>query len=224
MQWPGVRSNYRRGIPVIAVATLAAGTVLSPPTTTPGPAITAVRATAAALPLGPSLLDSDEAWLPDLPAAAASFGEALIGVYLTLEPYAQYGAELLQWALRWLPWVGILAPQVGFFYDFGESIIRSVVFNTAYVIDGDIGFGEALNNVASATATAFNNLVDAQIYWLENLLPPLPPLPTLAAVAVSPPDGPAPDLSALTDFGGSDASTLTELVTDPGGALLSLLP
>ncbi len=167
----------------IAVAVTGA-VVLAPPGTAHQAAVTdpAARLTAAVLPAGPDFQQL-AGQVTDV-APASALGDGIIGLYLTLEEWVQYGVDLVSWALRWVPFGGLLASQLNMFYNLGESIVSSLVFNTAYLLDGTVGFGEALSNVGSATVAAFTTFVDAQISWFVHLLPPLPPLPGLEAVPV----------------------------------------
>ncbi|HEU4363280.1 MAG TPA: hypothetical protein VFR27_17485, partial [Mycobacterium sp.] len=152
--------------------------------------------------------------LPDATAAAGlSISDGIIGVYLTVEQWVQYGVDLLAWALRWVPFGGLLASQLNMFYDLGESIVRSMVFNTAYFLDGTVGFTEALSNIGSATSAAFTTFVNDQIAWVHGLLPPPPPADALV-----------PDPAALPDVGGlPDPSASTDLVAELDGILLGLV-
>ena len=73
----------------------------------------------------------------------------------------------------WIPYVGWLAPQIDIFYHFGERIVRSIVFNIAFWLDGNISFAQGLVNVGVDTINAFIYLANDQIdFWL----PPLPPI------------------------------------------------
>ena len=64
-----------------------------------------------------------------------------------------------------------------FFYELGEPIVQSLLFNTIDFLSGTVSFGEALSNVATATADAFSTFVNTEINWVLSFLPPLPPLP-----------------------------------------------
>lgn len=216
----GARADRGRSCPAVAIAAAGvAAIVLSP---LPAPHHNAVidpaaRLTAAALPLdldlGQLAVDAAGAGLPP---AASAISDGIIGIYLTLEEWLQYGVNLLSWALRWVPFGGLLASQLNMFYDLGESIVRSLVFNTAYFLDGTESFGEALSNIGSATGTAFTTFVTDQIAWLHSLVPPLPPL---AAVDV------LPNPDALLDIGEfPDPGTPTDLATELDGILLGLAP
>ena len=56
------------------------------------------------------------------------------------------------WAVGWIPYVGWLrAADHGIGYTFGESIVRSIVFNIADWLGGNVSFGEGLVNVGIET-------------------------------------------------------------------------
>ncbi|MBS9535559.1 hypothetical protein KIH27_18395 [Mycobacterium sp. M1] len=169
----------------------------------------------------PVLLVADAAPL-DLESFAAAagtpIGVAIENFYLAVEPWARYGANLTSWAAGWVPVAGLLAPQINFFYDFGEAITRSWVFNAAGVLDGDLGLGQAFANIGSDTTAAFDAFVHTQINWVTHLLPPLPPFPTPPPL---PPIG-SSAAEALGGLGGLDSVD----GADPGPLhdLLSLAP
>ena len=204
-----------RTVTVVTVAAVGAATLTAPvPRATP--AVSAVTRLAAAA----TTLDVDTPQVPvdllagtlplaDVPAVAA-LGDGIIGIYLTLEDWVSYGVSLLTWALRWLPFGGLLAAQLNMFYELGESVVRSLVFNTAYLLDGTVDLGEALSNIAGATSAAVSTFIDNEISWFQHLLPPLPPLAAVAALPLGseafldgvlpePPTAidPLPDLPAL---------------------------
>lgn len=145
-------------------------------------------------------------------AAAPSVSDGIIGVYLTIEQWVQYGVDFLSWALRWVPFGGLLASQLNMVYDLGESIVRSMVFNTAYFLDGTVGFGEALSNIGSATSDAFSTFVNAQAAWVQGLLPPRPPaadaLVIDPGVVLSDPGVPTDPTDLAADFDGIALSVM----------------
>lgn len=83
-----------------------------------------------------------------LPALAAeSIGNAIKNLYNAVEPWVQYGFNLTAWAVGWLPYIGILAPQINFFYYLGEPIVQAVLFNAIDFVDGTVTFSQALTNI-----------------------------------------------------------------------------
>lgn len=210
----GARADRGHSIPAVMVAAASIAAVVLAPLPAPQHDTMSHRATqlaAAALPVDLDLgaLAADATGMA-LPPAASAISDGIIAVYLTVEDWVQYGVSLLSWALRWVRFGGLLAAQLSMFYDLGESIVRSLVFNTAYFLDGTESFGEALSNIGSATADAFSTFVNDQIAWFHSLLPPVPPL---AAV-----DAALPIVDALPD------GTPTDLVAGLDGILLGLGP
>ncbi|SEH69028.1 hypothetical protein SAMN04489835_2911 [Mycolicibacterium rutilum] len=115
---------------------------------------------------------------PQFPPVAVgnSVGTFIENAYNAIEPWVQWGFEVAEYAVGWIPVVGWFAPQIMIFYNTGEQIARSVTFNFADWIDGQISFGQGLANVGVDTVNAFIYFANAQIaFWL----PPLPPIPPI---------------------------------------------
>ncbi len=121
--------------------------------------------------------------------AGTSIDATIKNIYNAIEPWVQWGFEVAAYAVGWIPWVGWLAPQINIFYTFGEMIVRSITFNIADWLGGNVSFGQGLVNVGIQTINAFIYLANAQLaFWLPPL-PPIPPLPcprcsTLAATTL----------------------------------------
>ena len=106
----------------------------------------------------------------------APLGTAIENAYLAVEPWVAYGFDLVSYAVRWLPWIGILAPQINYFYYLFEPIVQSVLFNTIDFLDGTVSFTQGLNNIYAATTASINQFITTEIYWFRSFVPPLPPL------------------------------------------------
>lgn len=118
------------------------------------------------------------------PALAAFPGlqNAIINGYNLINPWIDYGVNLAQYAVGWIPVVGIFAPQIGiFYYSLIEPITTSAVYNIAYVLGGTIGLGQGISNVINDSINAGIGFVNAEIHWALSFLPPLPPFPFAAA-------------------------------------------
>lgn len=133
------------------------------------PSLTPVLET---LPTAPDLGDT----IGILASATGNFlapvAAAIQSIYSGVEPWVRYGVNLVAWDAGWVPLVGLLAPQINIFYDLGESIVESLLFNTTDFLAGLVGFGEGLSKIATATVQAIHTFITAEIDWL---LPPLPP-------------------------------------------------
>lgn len=105
-----------------------------------------------------------------------SIGNAIKNLYNAVEPWVQYGFNLTAWAVGWLPYIGILAPQINFFYYLGEPIVQAVLFNAIDFVDGTVTFSQALTNIETATAASINQFINTEINWIRGFLPPLPPI------------------------------------------------
>ncbi|QLL06327.1 PE family protein [Mycobacterium vicinigordonae] len=118
------------------------------------------------------------------PAAAApaavlpvSWATAIENLYNTVEPWVAYGVNLAAYVAGWVPWVGLLAPQINFFYYLVEPIVQSGLFNTLDWLSGTIGLSQGLSNFWSATTASINQFIQTETYWFLSFFPPLPPLP-----------------------------------------------
>lgn len=115
---------------------------------------------------------------PQFPPVVAptSIGSSIIWIYNAVEPWARWVADVAAYAVGWIPYVGWLSGQIPIFYNFGERIARSITYNIAYWLDGNISFGQGLVNVGIDTVNAFIQLgIDQWNFWLWPL-PPLPPI------------------------------------------------
>jgi hypothetical protein len=116
---------------------------------------------------------------PQFPPVVAptSIGSSIIWVYNAIEPWTRWVADVAAYAVGWIPYVGWLAPQITIFYNFGERIARSITYNIANWLDGNVSFIQGLVNVGVDTINSFIFLANDELaFWLPPL-PPIPPLP-----------------------------------------------
>lgn len=181
-----------RSFPMSGVAAVSAVAIALAPSLTlpvaPAAAPTATQFSALLQPLEPDLLSgalvtgqlvpavADAAILTPAAVAAMSIGEAIENLYNTVEPWVQYGFYLTSWAVGWVPFIGLLAPQIIFFYNLAEPIVAGLLFNSIEFLSGTISFGDALNNIGTTTTDAINTFINTEISWVESLLPPFPPI------------------------------------------------
>ncbi|KXW59515.1 hypothetical protein MPHL43072_12870 [Mycolicibacterium phlei DSM 43072] len=191
-----------------AVVTATALTVAAPEPAAPAPkaatshvAAAPLRLTAAVQPLAVTdLPDLLTGWVQNLvPSAGAgvptpqvqplalgtSIGTFIENAYMTIEPWVEWGFELAAYVVGWIPWVGLLAPQIMIFYNTGEQIVQSIVFNFADWIDGQVGFLQGLRNIAVDTINAGIYFINQEI---ATYFPPLPPIPPIGGFAAAVPD------------------------------------
>jgi hypothetical protein len=134
---------------------------------------------------GSSALAASSALLRPLASAAAApaavipvtLATAIENFYNFVEPYVAYGFNLTSYLVGWLPWVGILAPQINFFYYLFEPMVQSALFNTLDWLSGTISFSQGLSNFWGATTASINQFINTEINWVLSFFPPLPPLP-----------------------------------------------
>lgn len=121
------------------------------------------------------------------PTAQATLGvpaiqDAIINAYNVINPWVDYGVNLAQYAVGWIPVASFFAPQIGIvYYSLIDPIVTSAVYNTAYVLGGTIGIIQGITNVINDSINAGIGFVNAEINWALSFLPPLPPIPFAAA-------------------------------------------
>jgi PE family len=109
----------------------------------------------------------------------AGIGDAIEAFYLTVEPYVEYGFNLASYVAGFVPYAGLLAPQINFFYYLFEPIVQAGLFNTIDWLEGSISFAQGLSNFWAVTTASVNQFITTEINWVFSFLPPLPPLPPL---------------------------------------------
>jgi hypothetical protein len=119
---------------------------------------------------------------PVAAVGGTSIDSTIKNVYNTFEPWVRYGFELATYAVGWIPGVGWLSPQIMIFYNFGERIARSITFNVADWLGGNVSFVQGLANVGRDTVHSFIQLGADELHFF---LPPLPPLPFAATGAAT---------------------------------------
>lgn len=142
------------------------------PTAAATAAATTSSAAATALPTAPG-------WTPPS-LSGQSIGNAIINIYNTLEPWVQWGFEVVAWAASWV--VGALADQINIIYNSIEPVVAGVVYSVAYLFDGD--FSLILPTLVTGVQTGVQNLVYGEIAWVLSFFPPLPPIGSVFGAAV----------------------------------------
>ncbi|WP_163800828.1 hypothetical protein [Mycolicibacterium sediminis] len=181
-----IRLSLTAGMAIMTAATLITVSTPEPalmaPLSSPPVVLTAVPQTSALPYLVRQTLvpPSADAPLPTLQlspvTSASSIDSAIKNAYDFIEPWVRYGFEVATYAVGWVPVVGWLAPQIMIVYDFGERIVRSIVFNVADWLGGQTTFINGLTNVVVDTVNSFIQLANDELaFWL----PPLPPIPPI---------------------------------------------
>jgi len=139
--------------------------------------------------IGMGIVPSLGAALPTPPGAITiptqtDFNSLIKNTYLAIEPWVQYGFELVTWGVGWIPFVGWLAPQIMIFYFFGERIAHSDVWNLDDWLWGSLPFVQGwVNNFWDKWNAVVQLGIDEWNFWG---LPPLPPLPFAAQQTTTP--------------------------------------
>jgi hypothetical protein len=137
--------------------------------------------------------------LPPAPAPLAipiapNLANTIDNIYVAVEPWVRYGFEVATSIVRWVPYVGWFAGQIMVFYNFGESIVASGVFNFTDWLRGNGGIAENLVDFGVDVGLAFVWLGLDELAQFVPLPPiPLPPRPPL--------QGPGAFLAANTLLG-----------------------
>ncbi|BDE00396.1 hypothetical protein [Mycolicibacterium fortuitum] len=118
---------------------------------------------------------------PTAIAIAPNLANTIDQVYVTVEPWVQWGFEVGAYALGWVPWVGGWAGGLLMdAYTFGESLVASGVFNFTDWLRGD---GGIIQNLADFGADAVLAVAWLGIDVVGTFIPlppiPLPPRPPL---------------------------------------------
>ena len=192
------RSVLMAGVATVtASAVVIAPSVQPAPPPTPAPAVQLaadVQQLAEQPPLLTILLNSPLALLgpaatpgtlppPPAPiqfAIAPNLADTIDGIYLAVEPWVRYGFEVATSIVRWIPYVGWFAGQIMVFYNFGQSIVASGVFNFTDFLRGQGGVVENLVDFGVDVGLAFVWLGLDELAQFVPLPPiPLPPRPPL---------------------------------------------
>lgn len=130
-------------------------------------------------------IDLSATTLP-LPPPASPLGLALVNGYSIAQPYVEYGFELADYALSFVPGLWWVAPGIDLAYFTVEPLVESLVFSTGYLLGGQIGLIPTA--ITTGVQAAAANFVNYGLDWINSLvpLPPLPPLPPFPGAASSP--------------------------------------
>lgn len=116
-----------------------------------------------------------------VPLNAASDG--INAAYQWLQGWVNYGVELTQYVLQFIPYGYLIGDQVGIvYYDLVVPIADSVVYDLIdQVVNDPLNIWSYVNGigaVAATTVASFINLGIAELnYFFGWLIPPIPPIP-----------------------------------------------
>lgn len=189
----------------------------------------ASRMTAA---VAPKLTDpTDAAPAPGVAPAAAvtrdvavqnAASDWLTSGYQFIQYWVDYGVDVAQWALGWVPGGWIIGDQVGIFYDDLIRPIADAIFYQAVVpiVNDPLNFGVWVNGIGNAIGSSVNSAINFGIaefnYFFGWILPPLPPLPLppLPGVATAQTLAGALAAPTLRDIVGNVVLPPADFVTD----------
>ena len=126
------------------------------------------------------------ALIPEPPADPVTLNAASDGInaaYQWLQGWVNYGVELTQYVLQFIPYGYLIGDQVGIvYYDLVVPIADSVVYDLIDpVVNDPLNIWSYINGigaVATTTVASFINLGIAELnYFFGWLIPPIPPIP-----------------------------------------------
>jgi hypothetical protein len=166
---------------------------------------------------------------------APNLADTIDNIYLSVEPWVQYGFEVATSVGRWIPYVGWFAGQIMVLYNFGESIVASGVFNFTDWLRGDGGIAENVVDFGVDVGLAFVWLgldevaqfvplppfccypprppVQGPFLALETVVDPALTVETMKAASVEDPTPSGPEPAVVE---GSDADEVEPLGEDVG--------
>ncbi|GAS98050.1 PE family protein [Mycolicibacterium canariasense] len=182
--------------PATPVHTATAGTTTAAPSAAPAAATVAPKSAALAFP---------------------GLSNAIIDGYNWAIGWVDYGVDLAQYAVGWIPVANIFAPQIGIvYYNLIEPILTSAVYNTAYVIGGQVDLIQGISNVINDSVTAGRGFIQAEINWALSWLPPLPPVPLATTATTTMAKTTAVSLAATAEPTDGKPPVTAEQQTDHG--------
>jgi hypothetical protein len=126
------------------------------------------------------------ALIPEPPADPVTLNAASDGInaaYQWLQGWVNYGVELTQYVLQFIPYGYLIGDQVGIvYYDLVVPIADSVVYDLIDPVVNDPlniwSYVNGIGAVAATTVASFINLGIAELnYFFGWLIPPIPPIP-----------------------------------------------
>jgi hypothetical protein len=126
-------------------------------------------------------------------AIAPNLADTIDHIYVAVEPWVRWGFQVATDIVAWVPYVGWFAGQIMVFYNFGQSLVASGVFNFTDWLRGN---GGVVDNLVDFGVDTFWSFVYLGIDEWNYFLPPLPPLPF--PIPDRPPaQGAGPNLASL---------------------------
>jgi hypothetical protein len=131
----------------------------------------------------------DPAALAAVPAPQNAASDFIVSVYQGIQYWVDYGVQLADYVLGFIPLGGLISSQVNIVYGtlirpISDSIVYQLIvpvvndpLNPASYVNGLIAVGQAaINGLVNAAVAEFN-------YFIGGLIPPLPPFPFAAKLA-----------------------------------------
>jgi len=146
---------------------------------------------AAAEPGAPSPVSSAPLQTAVSPVPLNAAGDFIVNTWNAVLPWIDYGVNLVDYVLGFIPLVSLVGDQINiFYYNLIRPVTNSFVVDlVAPVVDAPLDPASYINGLITLGSVAFNGLINTAIaefnYILGAILPPLPPLPPLSVVAAA---------------------------------------
>jgi hypothetical protein len=116
---------------------------------------------------------------PVLSPTPGSVADTLEWAYHAIEPWVEYGFDVAEYVVGWIPYAGWFSGQISILYNFGERIVHAIVHNTLDWLNGDGTFAQ---NLGEGIRWSIDALIQLGIDEWNYFLPPLPPLPPIPCI------------------------------------------
>jgi hypothetical protein len=184
---------------------------------------TTVELLAAIRRVAPAIVpDAPTAGAPGLAVAAApvplnAASDAIVNAWNTVLPWIDYGVDLTDYVLGFIPGLYLIGDQVSIvYYSLVRPVANSFVVNlVAPVVNDPLNINTWVNGLATLGTVTVNSLINLGInefnYFFGWLVPPIPPIGPFAAVDSASTLG--SPIEAMSALGPTDS---TEMKQDPG--------
>ena len=116
---------------------------------------------------------------PILTPTPGSVADTLEWAYHAIEPWVEYGFDVAEYVVGWIPYAGWFSGQISILYNFGERIVHAIAHNTLDWLNGN---GTFLQNLGEGIRWSIDALIQLGIDEWNYFLPPLPPLPPIPCI------------------------------------------
>jgi hypothetical protein len=106
--------------------------------------------------------------------AFPGISQAIKDIYNFAEYWVDYGVDVAEYFVNWIPFGYLISPQIDIIYQSIERVVRSITFNIADFIGGSVSFVQGVRNVIRDSINAGIYFLNREISYGFGFLPPLP--------------------------------------------------